>query len=197
MLDAGAGYGRLVEAALKKGVKQVVALEPDKRAIVKLKQRFGRNKRVTIVRGIAQALPFPDASIDIVTFVGNNLGVMWKIVGDWEELRCMQKEAIQEMLRVAKREVSFIVYGKETIVSSLKTYESVQDNIVGIRDGLMLVEGKPYRIVDGGAEVERFVYQKFDRRYLENLLADAGVRRYEITGIPKGTEYGYLVTLYP
>lgn len=196
VLDAGAGYGRLVEAALQKGAGHVIAMEPDKFALAELERKFGKNKQVTIVPGVAQDLG--DIRPDIVTFVGNNLGMMWKVIGDWKELVCMQKEAIREMLRVAKREVSFTVYGKETIESSLKAYEPLQRKIVGIEDGLMLIEAKedtPYRIT--GAEAGRFVFQKFDRHYLENLLADAGVSRYEITGIPKGTEYGYLVTLYP
>ncbi len=202
VLDVGAGHGRIVEAALERGAGQVTALEPDTRAIRLLSEKF-KTPKVKIRYGVAEKMDrIHDRSIDLVTFVGNSLGMMWKAVGDWEELVCKQREAILEMMRVARREVSFIVYGKESLESSLKAYEPVRDNVVAIRNGLMLVEGKddkPFVIMDGGKAIERFVYQKFDRGYLENLLADAGLSGadYRITGVPDGKEYGYLVVIRP
>ena len=54
-------------------------------------------------------------------------------------------------------------------------------------------EQKPYSIT--GERVERFVFQKFDRRYIGNLLKDAGISSYSIEGVPEGAEYGYLVVI--
>ena len=192
VLDVGAGYGRLVKAALVNGAESVVALEPDQIAVKELEKRFG--KRIQVVKGFAQKMDFADRSFDIVAFVGNSLGMMWSFEDG--ELVCQQKEALLEMVRVAEREVSFIVYGKETLESSLKAYEPLARNIVDIRDGLMFVEEgerKPYNIT--GEQVERFVFQKFGRGYLENLLKDAGIADYSIKGVPEGTEYGYLVVI--
>src|SRR5208283_1150198 len=133
--------------------RKVIALEPDLRAIQRLSEKY-KTPKVEVVRGVAEDMSMiPDGSIDLVAFIGNSMGMMWKVVGDWEEMVCTQKEAILEMVRVARREVSFIVYGKETIESSLTAYLSVQDNVVGIKDGLMLVEmkqNKPFIIMEEG-----------------------------------------------
>jgi len=199
LLDAGAGYGRLVEGALEAGAAHVMALEPDQNALNVLSEKFGTDERVEITKGFVQDLSFlKDKTMDIVAFVGNNLGMMWGIDGEWDQIICEQKEAIQEMIRVARREVAFIVYGKATIESSLKAYEPLHRNIIWIHDGLMLVEekdDKPYRIGTEGAELERFVFQKFDRQYLEQLLKDVNVSNYSIVEIPKEKDYGYLVTI--
>src|SRR3989338_5675319 len=76
VLDIGAGEGRLVEAALARGAKKVIALEPDSRASAELRRKFG--ERIMVVENFAQDMAFlQDHSIDIVTFVGNSLGMMW------------------------------------------------------------------------------------------------------------------------
>lgn len=196
VLDIGAGRGRFVEAALDCGAGKVIALEPDPRALAALSKRF-KTSKVEIVRGVAEDMGcIEERSIDLVTFTGNSLGMMWEVVGNWETMICRQKEALLEMLRVSRREVSFIVYGKETLESSLKAYEPLYDNVVNIQDGLMMVEIKRSN-GSGSNEIDRLVYQKFDREYLENLLADVLIvkRNYSIVGVPDGKEYGYLVTI--
>lgn len=205
VLDVGAGRGRLVQAALDQGALKVFALEPDSRAVNTLSEKF-RGKSVCSVLGKAQSMLFlADGQVDLSLFVGNSLGMMWDVPREWEGMFCRQKEALLEMLRVARREVAFIVYGKQTMESALEAYLDCQDNVIDIQDGLMLVEEmmdsrKPYKIATGsGRSHERFVYQKFDREYLENLLKDVGLSeaQFSIKGIPEGTEYGYLVTIPP
>lgn len=203
VVDVGAGRGRLVQAALVKGASKVFALEPDARAFNALSQRFSGKDVCTVFEKAQSMITFEDRQVDLAVFVGNNLGMMWDVSHGWEVMTCRQKEAIQEMIRVARREVAFIVYGKQTIESALETYLECQDNIIDIQDGLMLVEEKadlrkPYKIATGsGLSHERFVFQKFERDYLENLLADVGLerRQYSIEGIPGGKEYGYLVRI--
>lgn len=200
VLDVGAGEGRFVEIALQRGAKKVIALDPDQIAIEALRRQFKAN--VEVVQGFAQNMYFlADKSVDIAVFTGNSLGVMWDIIGNWKELICRQKEALLEMIRVARRAVVFTVYGKVTTESSLKAYEPLYRNVIDTIDGLMLIEehdNKPHLIKGSdGNEVSRFIFQKFDRLYLENLLADCGVQRqhYSIENIPDGKEYGYLVTI--
>jgi hypothetical protein len=202
MLDIGAGFGRLVEAALDAGASKVFALEPDRRAFSALSRRF-EGDDVCTVFGVAQRLlNFEDKEVDMTAFVGNSLGMMWKVDGAGE-LRCLQKDALLEMLRVTRREIAFVVYGKQVLESSLDAYGAVHRNITDIVDGLMLIEEpveerKPYLIHEGtGRTCERFVFQKFDRSYLEGLLADADLdgSRYTITGFPLGTEHGFLVRI--
>jgi SAM-dependent methyltransferase len=205
VLDVGAGYGRLVGAVLDEGADKVFALEPDAKAVHELSERYA-DRSVCTVFGVAERMiMFEDDQLDLTLSIGNSLGMMWRVEGRWDELQCLQKKALSEMLRVTKREVAFIVYGKEVLESSLAAYESLQRNIAGIRDGLMLVEElkveeKPYIMYDSqGGMVDRFVFQKFTREYLENLLADVGLQasQYSITGVPEGREYGFLVSIKP
>lgn len=201
IIDIGAGEGRLVEAALQIGVKKIIAMDPDQLAIETLKQRFGKD--IEIIRGFAQNMHFlADKSVDVSVSLGNTFGVLWDVEENWGRLVCRQKEALLEMIRITRREIIFTVYGKETTESSLKAYEPLYRNVIAIVDGLMLIEEKgddaPYLIQgEGEKKISRFVFQKFDRIYLENLLRDCGLcpHEYSIKSIPEGTEYGFLIRI--
>jgi ubiquinone/menaquinone biosynthesis C-methylase UbiE len=70
VLDAGAGSGRATLACLRAGAARVYAVEPSPGLLRLLKQKLAQERtetraRVTALRGRFDALPLPDAGVDV------------------------------------------------------------------------------------------------------------------------------------
>ncbi len=70
ILDVAAGTGRLTLALELSGLlsdAQWILLDASKKMLARARERLGENPRLHYVRGTGQALPFPNASFDVVT----------------------------------------------------------------------------------------------------------------------------------
>lgn len=68
LLDVGFGGGLLLELAYRRGVRRLAGVDPSEAAVAFLRGRPGRLEGAELVLelGVAEALPFADASFDVV-----------------------------------------------------------------------------------------------------------------------------------
>ena len=66
ILDSGCGPGRYLDVLRGLSPRRLVGLEQGARLVAVLRERFGADPRVEIVRGTCERLDFPDASFDVV-----------------------------------------------------------------------------------------------------------------------------------
>lgn len=68
LLDVGFGGGLLLELAHRRGVRRLAGVDPSEAAVAFLRSRPGRLKgaELRLELGVAEALPFDDASCDVV-----------------------------------------------------------------------------------------------------------------------------------
>jgi len=68
LLDVGFGGGLLLELAHRRGVRRLAGVDPSEAAVAFLRRRPGRleGAELRLELGVAEALPFEDASFDVV-----------------------------------------------------------------------------------------------------------------------------------
>ena len=68
LLDVGFGGGLLLELAHRRGVRRLAGVDPSEAAVAWLRGEAGRfaGAELRVERGLAEALPFDDASFDVV-----------------------------------------------------------------------------------------------------------------------------------
>ena len=124
VLDIGTGFGfPLVELAMRLGSTcQVVGLDPWKagRERTKLKKEITGNKNIDLVEGVAEAMPFDDASFDLI--ISNN---------GLNNVQDLQKSLL-ECGRVAKKRAQ-LVFTYNTDKTFHEFYSLFQQTLQAIR----------------------------------------------------------------
>src|SRR5574340_440224 len=64
--DLGCGSGRFLNFLQKTYAAKVFGVDPSKKMLREAKQMAGRNKRIKLLKGSAEAIPLKDKSVDLI-----------------------------------------------------------------------------------------------------------------------------------
>ena len=165
VVDVGAGTGKLTAALVAPG-RTVVAVDPDAQMLAALR---GRLPEVETREGTGEALPFPDASVDAVTF-----GQSWHWVdptrGSAEAARVLRPGGVLGLIWNIRDERAAWVAELSTVM-----HHSAAERVI---DGGGPQVAEPL----GPLETREVAWER--RMSIEDVVAMAASRSYVITAEP-------------